>query len=256
MTYKNAQQWVCKYCNSIIVSRKCLFAHYKECKEKDKLPKDSLGRSIIPDQQRGLLAHSKSLKGTHPIGRPHTDEAKKKISEERLKALAEGRGNHLICPNIKRSYAEQYFYDSFVNANVKFENNVWLCKRYCVDFLFGKYYFEVDGEQHFTEDAKKHDADRDEQASQQQQGLEAEALHQAGGDGAAEAGGEVDDGAKQADAGAAHAEGFGHGAIEHAHAVGADAQRGAGEAAAGDDHQPMVDAAIGCRHRNILAFKR
>lgn len=161
MTYKNAKQWVCKYCNSIIVSRKCLFAHYKECKEKDKLPKDSLGRSIIPGQQKGLLEHSKSLKGTHPMGRPHTDEAKKKISEGRLKALSEGRGNHWICPHIKRSYAEQYFHDSFVNADVKFESNVWVCKRYCVDFLFGKYYFEVDGEQHFTEDAKKHDAERD-----------------------------------------------------------------------------------------------
>lgn len=83
------------------------------------------------------------------------------MSESRLKALREGRGNHWICPHIHRSYAEQYFYDAFTNAKIEFQNNVWLCRRYCVDFLFGNYYFEVDGEQHFTEKAIEHDKERE-----------------------------------------------------------------------------------------------
>lgn len=161
MVYKNAKDWTCPYCNSIIKSRKNLFAHLKECDEKAKLPKDSLGRVIVPSQQNGLKAYAKSLKGKTQKGHKHSEESKKKISEGRLKALREGRGNHWICHHIHRSYAEQYFYDAFTNAKIEFQNNVWLCQRYCVDFLFGNYYFEVDGEQHYTEKAKAHDKERE-----------------------------------------------------------------------------------------------
>lgn len=153
--------WTCKYCGFIAKSRSKLWQHYKECEEKNKLPKDSLGRVIVPEQQAGLKAHTDSLKGKTQKGHKHTEESKKKISEGRLKALREGRGNHWICPHVKRSYAEQYFYDAFTNAKLDFKSNVWLCQRYCVDFLFGNYYFEVDGEQHYTEDAIEHDEERE-----------------------------------------------------------------------------------------------
>lgn len=153
--------WNCKYCGFIAKSRSKLWQHYKECEEKNKLPKDSLGRVIVPEQQAGLKTYTESLKGKTQKGHKHTEESKKKISEGRLRVLREGRGNHWICPHVKRSYAEQYFYDAFVNAKLDFKNNVWLCQRYCVDFLFGNYYFEVDGEQHYTEDAVKHDEERE-----------------------------------------------------------------------------------------------
>lgn len=159
--YKNAKDWTCPYCNLIVKSRKNFYAHLKECDEKAKLPKDSLGRIIVPSQQDGIRAYAASLKGKSQEGHKHTEEAKKKISEGRLKALREGRGNHWICPLIKRSYAEQYFYDAFTNAKIEFQNNVWLCHRYCVDFLFGNYYFEVDGEQHYTAEAIEHDKERE-----------------------------------------------------------------------------------------------
>lgn len=154
--YKNAQTWTCKYCGQLLVSRNKLYAHYKDCIERAKLPKDSLGR-VITEEQRIALRNAVH---THK-GHKHSEESKKKISEGRLRALREGRGNHWICPHIKRSYAEQYFYDAFTNANIEFKSNVWLCHRYCVDFLFGNYYFEVDGEQHYTEDAIKHDEERE-----------------------------------------------------------------------------------------------
>lgn len=142
------------------MGRKAFFSHNKTCKERLKQPHDKLGRIIKPGSLDALRKHAQSMKGKPGIGHKHTEESKKKISAGRLKALAEGRGNHWICPHIKRSYAEQYFYDCFSNLGIKFESNVWLCGRYCVDFLFGKYYFEVDGEQHYTDNAVKHDCDR------------------------------------------------------------------------------------------------
>lgn len=159
-------EWVCKYCNCSLDSRRKLYKHYKECTEKLKLPHDSMGRVVINGSEkskRGANTFKEKVKlGLASYkGHKHTEEAKKKISEGRLKALREGRGNHWICPHIKQSYAEKYFTDVFNNANLKFETNVWLCKRYCVDFLFGNYYFEVDGEQHFTDEAIKHDDERE-----------------------------------------------------------------------------------------------
>ena len=153
--------WICKYCGFIAASRGKLTKHCKDCDEKNKLPKDSLGRVIVPSQQNGIKAYAESMKGKSHKGCKHSEESKKKISEGRLKALREGRGNHWICPHIHRSYAEQYFYDAFTNAKIEFQNNVWLCHRYCVDFLFGNYYFEVDGEQHYTVKAIEHDKERE-----------------------------------------------------------------------------------------------
>lgn len=156
-------EWKCRYCGTICQSRRKLAEHGKNCQERQKCQKDSLGRIIAPDQCKGIKRYSDSLKGKHQIGHKHSEESKKKISEGRLKALREGRGNHWICPTINRSYAEQYFYDAFRNLKIEFKNNVWLCRRYCVDFLFdNNYYFEVDGEQHYKEEAISHDKERDE----------------------------------------------------------------------------------------------
>ena len=46
--------WICKYCNNEFKTRKLMFEHYKECDEKAKLPKDSLGR-VITEKQRIAL---------------------------------------------------------------------------------------------------------------------------------------------------------------------------------------------------------
>ena len=164
IVYKNAKDWQCPYCNIIIKSRRKLHEHFKNCDKKEKLEKDSLGRVKIPGiGKKSAETFKKKVEAglAKYKGHAHTEESKKKISEKRLLALKEGRGNHWICPLLHRSYAEQYFYDIFTNKGVEFENNVWLCKRYCVDFLFGTFYFEVDGEQHYTDDAIKHDNERE-----------------------------------------------------------------------------------------------
>lgn len=164
MVYKNAKDWKCPYCNLMVKSRKNFHAHLKECNEKAKLHTDSLGRVKTPGVgKKAAETFRKRVESGEAkyIRHKHSEETKRKMSESRLKALREGRGNHWICPHIHRSYAEQYFYDAFTNAKIEFQNNVWLCRRYCVDFLFGNYYFEVDGEQHFTEKAIEHDKERE-----------------------------------------------------------------------------------------------
>lgn len=150
---KNAQVWKCEFCGQSLIGRKAFFQHNRVCEERLKEPHDSLGRIIKPEQSH----HKNKCYTPHK----HSEESKKKISAGRLKALAEGRGNHWICPHINRSYAEQYFYDCFTNSKIEFQNNIWLCGRYCVDFLFKNKYFEVDGEQHFTKQGIEHDKERE-----------------------------------------------------------------------------------------------
>ncbi len=139
-----------------------MFKHYLVCEEKKKLPLDSKGRTINPV----IYKHLEKLYKENSIrqkGRTWkmSETGKKNISEGRKRCLREGRGNHWICPAIKRSYAEQYFYDCFVNEKIEFESNKWI-NHYCVDFLFkNKYYFEVDGEQHFTNESIEHDNERE-----------------------------------------------------------------------------------------------
>lgn len=183
-TYKvhnNTRDWQCPYCYLIIKSRCALYEHYKVCNEKKKQLHDSKGR-VIPSSRIpinnlykcefcGRYSSTKSGFTNHVKhcfqnpnrvpGAAHKQsaESKKKISEGRRRNLENGIGNHWICPHINRSYAEQYFYDCFMNAGLSFDNNVWI-GHYCVDFLFNNYYFEVDGEQHYTDDGIKHDTER------------------------------------------------------------------------------------------------
>ena len=133
------------------------------CEERKKLPLDSKGRTINPIIYKHLekLAKENSIRRKGKTWKM-SETGRKNVSEARKRSLREGRGNHWICPTIKRSYAEQYFYDCFVNEKIEFENNKWI-GHYCVDFLFkNKYYFEVDGEQHFTNESIEHDKERDE----------------------------------------------------------------------------------------------
>lgn len=160
--------WSCKYCNNVFQTRKSMFEHYKQCREYLKLPKDSLGR-VIGDYDRSTVAkrtvQKLRLEG-RKFGHSHTDETKKHLSERRRQNLENGIGNHWICPSIKRSYAEEYFYKCFKNANIEIENNIWV-GHYCLDFKVNNNYFEVDGEQHYTEEGLAKDARRTEYLNKQ-----------------------------------------------------------------------------------------
>lgn len=90
----------------------------------------------------------KSFKGHH-----HTPECRKRQSEimkERFKGIsifATARENRM-------SYPEEYFEKIFSSAERNYHVD-----RYFLDFAYPdkKYYVEVDGEQHYTEEGVKHD---------------------------------------------------------------------------------------------------
>ena len=139
-----------------------MFEHNKTCEERLKLPLDSKGR-IIPEYDR----HSAAMKGVETmrkngtLSHPQSEETKKKLSDIRKRNLENGIGNHWINPSIKRSYAEQYFFECFENAGLQFESNIWV-GHYCLDFKVGNNYFEVDGEQHYTDEGLAKDKRRTE----------------------------------------------------------------------------------------------
>lgn len=149
--------WQCEYCNSEFKTQRLLYEHYKTCEEKSNLPHDSRGHVI---SQKVLDGRSKRLDTINKaiesgdlvyIGHPHSEESKRKLSIARHNNIVNGIGSTWTNSSIKRSYAEQYFFDCFTNSGLSFGNNVWVGK-YCLDFVVGNNYFEVDGEQHYTED--------------------------------------------------------------------------------------------------------
>jgi len=81
------KEWTCQYCNQIFYSRRKLYKHYKDCEEKTKLPKDSLGKTINIDSKRKSAETIKrkyasgELKG---ISKPHTPESRAKLAEKML----------------------------------------------------------------------------------------------------------------------------------------------------------------------------
>lgn len=159
--------WKCEYCNSEFKTRRLLYAHHKTCEEKAKLPHDSRGhvisQNVLDGRVKRLDTINKAIESGDLVytGHPHSEESKRKLSIARHNNIVNGIGSTWINPSIKRSYAEQYFFDFFTKENISFESNKWI-GHYCVDFCFdSNVYIEVDGEQHFTDEAIEHDKERE-----------------------------------------------------------------------------------------------
>lgn len=109
-------------------------------------------------KQSGLTIHEKTC-----IENPNRIEIKRhKLSEEHKKKLSEiaiknMRGTHTNWLNKKKSYAEEYFDKIFLTAEKQYRVN-----RFVLDYAWPekKFYIEVDGEQHYTEEGLKHDETR------------------------------------------------------------------------------------------------
>lgn len=86
-------------------------------------------------------------------------ETKKKISETQKENYKNGKSRWHI-DRSQKSYAEGYF-ESWLTTFTQFENNYHV-DRFYLDFAFPskKIYFEVDGEQHYTEEYIKRDEER------------------------------------------------------------------------------------------------
>ena len=82
---KVRMDWICKYCGNKFKGRRNLYKHYKICEEKEKLPKDSLGRIKPPDRQykAGETIRKKILSGELKYeGHPIDPETRAKLAQK------------------------------------------------------------------------------------------------------------------------------------------------------------------------------
>lgn len=97
-----------------------------------------------------------------------SEKTRRKISEklkERLKKDP-SKTPFLLNNSCKQSYPEKYFEDFLINHNIDYEKEKYACG-YWLDFCFGgKYYIEIDGEQHFLPKNIEHDKIRTEKLAE------------------------------------------------------------------------------------------
>lgn len=157
MVYKNAKDWTCPYCNSIIKSRKNFYAHLKECDEKSKLPTDSLGRVKIPGiGKKAAETFRKRVENGEAkyVGHKHTEQERKHLSEVRQKWLEENH-NHgckwFLVNGIKVQGTWEKKFAEYLNVNnIKWERRKISFKKthqYTPDFYCPEQnvYFEIKG---------------------------------------------------------------------------------------------------------------
>ena len=160
--------WLCSSCKEVFKTRKMLQAHHKECKlwlkrggHNQYIRAKELGIEV-PEEQR---SHFPSW-----LGRVHTEESKRKISESMKKAHAEGRAHNIgECRwNNKPSYPEQWFMKVLLNEfgmelGKDYEREVPFHK-FSLDFAWKdkKNCVEIDGEQHERfKEQKRRDEEKD-----------------------------------------------------------------------------------------------
>lgn len=174
-------KYICQYCKKECKSIYSLKAHERLCKQnpnheesnfikynKDKTAKHS--NKYIKAKELGLPKPEISEETKQKLskiwkGRKHSNETKKKISESYKKFLEThpDKIGWIINHSSKKSYAEQYFEEVFINENIPLKYHKQI-GRYELDFYNEDLmkYVEIDGHQHIdSEYAIQHDKERD-----------------------------------------------------------------------------------------------
>lgn len=97
-----------------------------------------------------------------------SEETRRKISEKARARLKKdpSKTPFLLNNSYKQSYPEKYFEDFLINHNIDYEKEKYACG-YWLDFCFGgKYYIEIDGEQHYLPKNIEHDKIRTEKLAE------------------------------------------------------------------------------------------
>jgi len=162
--------WICEYCGAKIESSRKLYKHKREEHniKNGQAPKYNLMCKycgITKYTNRGVMTRHEMYCDKNPNkqqckGHKNTEEICKRISIGMKKAHEEGRASSWIGRR-KRSYAEQSWFNIFINEKIQFENNYYV-NPYWLDFAWPdkKLYFEVDGQTHYTTEGKIHDEER------------------------------------------------------------------------------------------------
>lgn len=140
----------------------------------------SWNKGLTAETDKRVAKHSQTLKQKYSMGelvphwkgKHHSEESKQKISQIMKRKILSGeievpylRNHHSKGP----SYPEQYFIETFKNANLNVEHDLQV-GLYELDFANPKTkkYVEIDGEQHYVDPRiVKHDSERTEALKQQ-----------------------------------------------------------------------------------------
>lgn len=170
-------KYICKYCGKECKNKNSLAQHEIRCKKnpnkiispfveynKHKGPVDDptapWNKGLTKNTDSRVLKQSQTLKHKydngeiHPsfLGKKHTEESKKKLSEIRKKYLQDNPDKvpYLLNHSSKISYPESYFINVFKNEGIdlKYHLQVGL---YELDFYNTNFkkYIEIDGSQHY-----------------------------------------------------------------------------------------------------------
>ncbi len=136
--FQKEQEFVCRYCGKKWVTIKSGYkTHELRCYSN-------------PNRKAGSF-----------LGKKHTDEQKRKISESTKKAHDEGRGHTWKNRYLNPSYAEQWLYGFLDSRNIQYKKEVPF-KGFFLDVLVGKdKVIEIDGEQHYLPEGFPEQIDRD-----------------------------------------------------------------------------------------------
>lgn len=155
--YKNAKDWICKYCKCVVKSRAALYKHYTECTEKQALPTDSLGRVKVPGigKKSAETFKQKVAEGLATYkGHAQSEQTRRHLSEMRTKYLEEhaNHGVHWYTVNgIKVQGKWEKRFAEFLNSKnitwkrvkIKYaQTHTYTPDFYCPDY---DVYFEIKG---------------------------------------------------------------------------------------------------------------
>lgn len=168
--------WKCQICNEFLKTRNLLNIHKKENHTKEEL--NSIYSTAnkqgtfyckycnrISTTKSGNTNHEKCcIENPNRIsGKSHSvsEETKQKISKTQSENCRSRIGWNGVLGRDKQSYAESYF-DEVLNKNGLIYNKNYHVDKYWLDYAFidKMIYFEVDGEQHYTEKGLNHDRER------------------------------------------------------------------------------------------------
>lgn len=168
--FNNPLESTCTFCGKVCKNQNSLRNHERLCKMNPERQETYLMKNkdrarsnqFIKARELGLPIPEGTLKGKPGtwLGRKHTDEQRKRISEGVKKAHDEGRGHTWKNRYLNPSYAEQWLYDVLTNANIQFEKEKPF-KGFFLDVVVGNKVIEIDGEQHYDAENFPEQIERD-----------------------------------------------------------------------------------------------
>lgn len=163
--------WKCSWCNKIFKTRKLLDEHKHE--NHPIIKGSSWNNGLTKDNDVRVAKHVNAIKEGYKsgrlkpsnLGKEHTKEHKRKISESMKKYYSEHTelAPYKLHHSSKESYPEKYFNNLLINEGITNFKKEFSIKRYSLDFAFedNKIDLEIDGSQHYTDSRiVQHDIER------------------------------------------------------------------------------------------------